>query len=146
VSYDPSCIFCKITRGEIPSAKVLETDQAVAFLDIHPVNPGHVLLMPKAHHAQLAELPEDLAGHVGALLPGICRAVQAATRAEGLNVIVNNGRVADQTIDHAHWHVIPRFRDDAVDWPWPHAEYVDDELGRMQTRIRRELNPARADD
>ena len=51
--HDPHCIFCKIVRGEIPSAMVLETDDAVAFLDIHPVNQGHVLLVPKAHHADL---------------------------------------------------------------------------------------------
>jgi histidine triad (HIT) family protein len=146
VSHDPGCIFCKITRGEIASARVLETDQAVAFLDIRPVNPGHVLLVPRAHHADLSELPEELAAHVGSLLPRLCRAIRAATGADGLNVIINNGRAAGQTVDHGHWHVIPRFRDDAVNWPWPHAEYVGDELGQMQFRIERELNPARPDD
>jgi histidine triad (HIT) family protein len=146
VSHDPVCLFCKIARGEIPSAKVLETDHAVAFLDIRPVNPGHVLLVPREHHAQLAELPEDLAAQVGSLLPRLCRAVQKATGADGLNVIVNNGRAAGQTIDHGHWHVIPRFHNDVVNWPWPHAEYVGDELRQMQFRIERELDPAGTDD
>ena len=100
---------------------------------------AHVLLVPRAHHAHLAELPDELAAHVGSLLPRLCRAVQAATGADGLNVIVNNGRVAGQTIDHGHWHIIPRFHDDAVDWPWPQGEYVGDELGQMQFRIEREL-------
>ena len=138
-SPDPSCLFCKIVRGEIPSARVLETDQAIAFLDIRPVNPGHVLLLPRAHHAQLADLPDDLAAHAGSLLPRLCRAVLAATGAEALNVIVNNGRVAGQTIDHVHWHLIPRRHDDAVNWPWPHAEYLGDALNQMRFRIEREL-------
>jgi histidine triad (HIT) family protein len=137
----PDCVFCKIAHGEFPSAKVLETDRAVAFLDIHPVNLGHALLVAKEHHPTLADLPEDLAAHAASLLPRLCRAVQAATGADGLNVIVNNGRAAGQTVDHVHWHIIPRFDDDAVNWPWPHSEYVGDELGQMQLRIRRELNP-----
>ena len=57
-AHDPHCIFCKIVHGQIPSTRVLETDQAIAFLDIHPVNPGHTLIVPRAHHAHLGELPK----------------------------------------------------------------------------------------
>ncbi len=140
-THDPACLFCKIVQGDIPASTVLETDDAVAFLDIQPVNLGHVLLVPKAHHANLTELPEALAAHTGSLLPRLCRAVQAATGADGFNVIVNNGAAAGQTIAHGHWHIIPRFHDDPVDWPWPHSEYLGDALGQMQFRIERELNP-----
>jgi histidine triad (HIT) family protein len=141
--HEPTCIFCKIVRGEIPSARVLETDHAIAFLDINPVNRGHVLVVPRAHHRNLTELPEELAAHVGSLLPRLCRAVRAATGADGLNVIVNNGLAAGQTVDHGHWHIIPRFHDDPVDWPWPHSEYVGDELAQMRFRIERELDLTR---
>ena len=144
-SHQASCIFCKIIRGEIPSAKVLETAHAVAFLDIQPVNHGHVLLVPKQHHADLTDLPEDLAAHTASLLPRLARAIRAATGADGFNVIVNNGRAAGQVVDHGHWHIIPRFHNDPVNWPWPHSEYVGDELGQMRFRIERELNP-QADD
>jgi histidine triad (HIT) family protein len=139
--HDPHCIFCKIAAGAIPSAKVLETAEAMAFLDINPVNHGHTLLVPKAHHAYLSQLPEAVAGAVGSLLPRLCRAIKAATGADGLNIIVNNGQVAGQTVDHCHWHIIPRFAGDAVNWPWPHSPYIDDELGRVKSRIERELNP-----
>jgi histidine triad (HIT) family protein len=142
-AHEPSCPFCKIVRGEIPSAKILETDDALAILDINPVNLGHVLLIPKTHHANLIELPESLAAHVGSLLPRLCKAVQAATGADGFNVIVNNGRAAGQTVDHGHWHIIPRFDDDPVNWPWPHSQYAGDELNQMRFRIERELNPPR---
>jgi histidine triad (HIT) family protein len=142
----PGCLFCKIVQGVIPSATVLETDDAVAFLDIHPVNKGHVLVVPRAHHADLTELPEALAAHVGSLLPRLCRAIKSATGADGFNVITNNGLAAGQTIGHGHWHIIPRFHNDPVNWPWPHSDYVGDELGQMRFRIERELRPADADD
>ena len=105
------------------------------------MNLGHVLLVPKAHHAHLADLPEPLAAHAASLLPRLCRAIQAATGADGLNVIINNGRAAGQTVDHGHWHLIPRFHGDPVDWPWPHSEYVGDELGQMQLPDRARAEP-----
>jgi histidine triad (HIT) family protein len=138
--HDPHCIFCKIIQGQIPSAKVVETSQAVAFLDIHPVNRGHTLLLPRAHHLGLADLPEEIAAHLGSLLPRLCRAVSSATGAIGLNIVMNNGRVAGQTIDHVHWHIIPRFKDDPVNWAWPQGEYAGDELSQMRFRIERELD------
>jgi histidine triad (HIT) family protein len=134
-----TCLFCKIVHGSIPSVKVLETDHALAFLDINPVNKGHVLLVPKAHHADLASLPEDLAAETARLVPKLARAIQAATGADGLNLIVNNGEAAGQTVFHGHWHLIPRFVDDPVNWPWPHEEYSGDELNQMRFRIEREL-------
>src|ERR1700688_262183 len=94
--YDPDCIFCKIVDHQAPASVILETDEVMAFLDAHPVNKGHVLLVPKAHYADLAGLPEGLAGHAGSLLPMLCRAVRKATGADGFNVVVNSGRAAGQ--------------------------------------------------
>jgi histidine triad (HIT) family protein len=138
--HDPRCIFCKIAHGQIPSAVIVQTDDAVAFLDINPVNPGHTLLIPKAHFVHLSEVPDAIAAHAGSLLPRLCRAVAAATGSHGLNVIVNNGQAAGQTVDHCHWHIIPRFQADEVNWPWPHSQYSGDELSQMRFRIERELN------
>ena len=134
-AHDPACIFCKIVRGEIPSARVLETDSAVAFLDIGPVNLGHVLIVPKAHHATVADLSDDDAGHVGSLIPRLCRAVMRASGAPALNVVINNGAAAGQTVAHGHWHLIPRFADDAVRWPWPHQAYGEGELAAMREKV-----------
>lgn len=140
--HDPSCLFCKIAAGSIPSARVLETDHAVAFLDIHPVNLGHILLVPRSHFTRLADLPDALSAHAGSLLPRLCRAVLSATGAEALNVIVNHGEVAGQTIDHVHWHVIPRRSGDAVHWPWPHVAYDGDGLDEMRARLQQALRVA----
>jgi len=134
--HDPACLFCKIVDGQIPASKVLETDFAVAFLDIDPVNLGHVLLVPKAHHATLCDLPDDLAARTASLAPRLARAIRAATGADGLNLIINNGAVAGQTVHHGHWHLIPRFEGDAVRWPWPHVAYEADGLAAMRDRIK----------
>lgn len=139
MSHDPACVFCKIVRGEIPSSRVLETERALAFLDINPVNPGHTLLIPREHHANLAELPDELAGAVATLLPRLSRAVLAATGANGLNVIANLGEVAGQTVPHVHWHLIPRHHNDLVRWPWPHQPYQGDSLDRMRDAISQAL-------
>jgi histidine triad (HIT) family protein len=141
-AHAPNCVFCKIVHGQIPSARILETEEVVVFLDIHPVTPGHTLIVPKAHHARLDDLPAEIAAQAGSLLPQLCRAIRAATGAEALNVIINNGQAAGQTIDHCHWHIIPRFHDDPVNWPWPQGEYIGDELGQMRFRIEGELNLA----
>jgi histidine triad (HIT) family protein len=140
LSRDPDCLFCKIVHGEIPSARVLETDQALAFLDINPLNQGHVLIVPRDHHANLLDLPDTLAAQTASLLPRLARAVKQATGADGLNVVVNIGEVAGQTIHHIHWHVIPRFPGDPVHWPWPQGRYVGDELSQMQASIQQALS------
>lgn len=136
---EPNCIFCKIVAGMIACEKVLETERALVFLDISPVNLGHVLIVPRSHHAHLGELDEADAAHVGSLLPKICRAVLSATGASAINVVINNGRDAGQTVDHGHWHVIPRFPADAVHWPWPHVAYPPEGPGPLRERIRSAL-------
>jgi histidine triad (HIT) family protein len=135
----PDCIFCKIVRGEIPSARILETDRAVAFLDVGPLNPGHVLVIPKDHYPALPDLPDGLAAETAALLPRLCRAVKAATGAEGLNVLINTGGVAGQSVDHVHWHIIPRHFGDALRWPWPAGRYEGQDMEAMRSRIASQL-------
>ena len=100
-----SCLFCKIASGEIPSAKVAETDTAIAFRDIDPKAPTHVLIVPRIHVASLSETSD--AGLLGVLL-SLARDV---ARSEGLSdsgyrVVINNGSDGGQTVDHLHLHVL----------------------------------------
>ncbi len=118
------CIFCKIVRGEIPCAKVYETDRVLAFLDIAPVAPGHALVIPKAHHVNLFDLPEVLGGALFAALPPVAAAIEAATGATGVNVQMNNGPDAGQVVFHAHLHLIPRRAGDGLRL-WPGSPYAD---------------------
>jgi histidine triad (HIT) family protein len=132
---DPSCIFCKIVAGQIPSAKVLETDAVLAFLDIAPIAPGHTLAVPKEHFATLADTSAGAAAALAAELPGLVRAVLAATGAPAINVVQNNGREAGQVVGHVHFHLIPRSAGDGIRIPWPQGRYEGDAMEKMRSRI-----------
>ena len=105
------CIFCKIIVGEIPSSKVYEDDQVVAFLDISQVTPGHTLVVPKQHFRNLLEMDADSASQLFARVPDIARKVMKATGAKGMNILNNNEEIAGQTVFHTHVHLAPRYEE-----------------------------------
>ncbi|MET3558234.1 histidine triad (HIT) family protein [Streptococcus rupicaprae] len=102
------CIFCKIVSGQIPSSKVYEDDQVLAFLDITQVTPGHTLVIPKTHVADIFDMDSDTAGLVFARIPKIASQLKEKLGAKGLNIINNNGEAAGQTVFHSHIHLLPR--------------------------------------
>lgn len=106
-------IFDKIIAGEIPSYKVYEDEDVLAFLDISQVTPGHTLLVPKADVADIFDYTDDIAKKVLLKLPVIATAVKASNPdITGINIQSNNGVSAGQTVRHSHWHIIPRFDND----------------------------------
>ena len=105
------CIFCKIIAGEIPSSKVYEDNQVVAFLDISQVTPGHTLVVPKQHFRNLLEMDADSSSQLFAHVPDIARKVMKATGAAGMNIINNNEEIAGQTVFHTHVHLAPRYEE-----------------------------------
>ena len=122
------CIFCKIVRGEIPSAKVLENEKVLAFLDINPVSKGHTLVIPRAHYPTYAEMPVDVLAALGEALQKIGTAVKSQLNFAGFNILLNNGRAAGQLIDHSHFHLVPRNVEDGVmEWP-PVRPYAEGEM------------------
>jgi len=106
------CIFCRIVDGELPARVVYEDDDVLAFLDANPLAPGHTLVVPKAHHETLGDLPADEGEAVFAALHRLTPVVEDAVDADGSNVAFNNGEAAGQEVPHVHGHVIPRFEDD----------------------------------
>lgn len=136
---DPNCVFCKIVAGEIPSTKILETDEALAFLDINPLAPGHVLLIPKVHVAQIHDMKPSVAAAVMRHLPALGKAVKIATGCAGYNILQNNGRQAHQDVFHVHFHIIPRDEGDEFGFTWPAGKYEEGGLDAMQENIRAEL-------
>ena len=105
------CIFCKIIAGEIPSSKVYEDNQVVAFLDISQVTPGHTLVVPKQHFRNLLEMDADSSSQLFDRVPDIARKVMKATGAAGMNIINNNEEIAGQTVFHTHVHLAPRYEE-----------------------------------
>lgn len=133
------CIFCKIVRGEIPCAKVLETETVLAFLDIAPVVKGHALVIPKAHHQDIWALPPSLFPDLMAATQKVGQALKDALGAQGMNLGMNNGRAAGQLVDHAHWHLIPRYDTDGLTL-WPQKSYDDiEEMSRTAQTISQSI-------
>ena len=133
------CIFCKIVAGEIPSARIYEDDDVIAFMDIGPIAPGHALVVPRAHHAALLDTPPDLLGKVLAATQKVAAAVVEATGAEGFNLFQFNGSCAGQEVFHLHFHIIPRKPGDGVRFGWGRTQYGEGEMAAMAERIRQSM-------
>lgn len=108
------CIFCKIIKGEIPSFTVYEDDTFKVILDRFPAAPGHALIIPKEHAADLFELPEETAAKLYPLAKKIAARIKTAVGAEGINIVQNNGEAAGQSVHHFHLHIVPRKAGDEV--------------------------------
>jgi histidine triad (HIT) family protein len=134
-------IFSKIMRGEIPCHKVYEDDEVFAFLDIGPLSRGHVLVIPKEPAAALHELSASSAEAIGRVLPGICRAVIAATGAPAYNLLQNNGPLAHQAVMHVHFHIIPKYTaDDGLGIEWNPQSLDKADAAQLAKAIAHELS------
>jgi histidine triad (HIT) family protein len=108
-----ACIFCKIINKESPASVVYEDEAFLAFMDIRPVNPGHLLVIPKKHVASLAEMNADECGRLFAAAHKLAAAVrESGVRCEGVNLHLADGAAAGQEVFHVHAHVFPRFAAD----------------------------------
>ncbi|NQU98924.1 HIT family protein [Candidatus Woesearchaeota archaeon] len=128
------CIFCKIVKGDIPSTKVYEDDEFYAFLDLHPINKGHALVVPKHHCRNLLDFPKSEETDLMEVLKKVANAVVKGTNADGFNIGMNNEKAAGQIIMHAHFHIIPRFSDDGLS-SWPDKEYEEGEMDKVKDEI-----------
>ncbi len=109
----PDCIFCRILAGQAEATLVWRDELCTAFMDIQPVNPGHVLIVPNVHAAALADLDEDTAAHLMRVGQRMTAALRASgLRCEGVDLFLADGEAAMQEILHVHLHVFPRYRGD----------------------------------
>jgi histidine triad (HIT) family protein len=125
VPSDPTCKFCQIAGYAQASSIVFEDSISLAFLDIRPLFPGHVLLIPKEHYATLADLPADLIGPFFRNVQLLASGVERGMEAEGTFVAINN-RVS-QSVAHLHVHIVPRRKKDGLrGFFWPRQTYQDE--------------------
>lgn len=138
-----SCIFCEIIGGQAPASFVYEDEAVVAFMDIQPVNPGHLLVVPRGHAPHLADLDSQVGGHLFRVGQRLAAALRRSTlRCEGVNLYLADGEAAGQEVWHVHLHVLPRFDGDGFglrfgpDYGrWPGRDSLD----ATAAAIRREL-------
>jgi histidine triad (HIT) family protein len=135
-----ACLFCAIVAGETPAHRVYEDEDFVAFLDIRPLFAGHTLLVPRAHHEAVWDLPEPLAAALTARIQRVSVAVRDAMEGDGVFNAMNN--IVSQSVPHLHVHVVPRRRKDGLKgFFWPRTKYASDEAAaevaeKIRTRLR----------
>jgi histidine triad (HIT) family protein len=134
----PDCLFCGIVAGSVPSERVDEDERTVAFMDINPATPGHALVVPRAHSADLLEIgEEDLTATILAS-QRLARRMKEALGADGIDLINACGAAAWQTVFHFHIHVVPRYENDPLKLPWVPAPGDSDEIAEIAKKLRGE--------
>jgi histidine triad (HIT) family protein len=130
------CLFCGIVAGSVPSQKVDEDDRTIAFMDISPATPGHALVIPKKHSADLMEVSdEDLtATMLGA--QRLAKRMDEVLKPDGFNILNSCRPAAWQTVFHFHVHVVPRYDDDPLELPWVPREGDADEIAAIAEKLR----------
>lgn len=134
----PDCIFCKIIKGDIPSRTLYEDELFKVIMDIEPATKGHALILPKAHYDDLYQLGEDEAKALIPLAQKLARNMAEKLGCEGLNLVQNNGEVANQTVKHFHLHLIPRYTDDKNKerLSWNHEDYTAEQLDDIFSQLQ----------
>jgi histidine triad (HIT) family protein len=118
----PHCIFCELIHGGGEVSICYEDSLAIAFMDIQPVNLGHVLVVPREHFESLDDVPPELALHLFEVALTLGPIVQRVSESEDLNIVVNSGEAAGQNVFHHHVHLIPRRTGDGFDIPLPFGD------------------------
>lgn len=111
------CIFCKIVKGEAESSIIYEDQDIVAFLDIHPINPGHTLVIPKTHATNIYDISSENLQNIAKVTKELAIKIKKVLNADGISVFQMNEAGGDQAIMHYHMHIIPRYKGD-----WFHGE------------------------
>ncbi len=111
---EKNCLFCKIISGQIPSRKIYETENTVAFLDIMPVSKGHTIIIPKNHYCNLLDIPKEEIQPFFTDLKKIAQMLKNKLNLDGFNIVQNNFPAAGQVINHFHFHIWPRMENDSL--------------------------------
>ncbi len=134
------CVFCRIIAGEETVSIVHEDDRAVAFMDIQPASPGHVLVVSRDHHADIFDVPDDIAAHCLAVARELAPGIREATGAAAINLFSANGKAGGQDVLHFHIHVIPVREGETFDLQLPKPDSPvpsRSQLDVMATRVGR---------
>lgn len=134
------CLFCKIINGEIPCTKVYENDKVLSFMDISPMNEGHMLVIPKNHGATILELSETDFLAVMSATKKIAEAANTALSPDGINILQLNGEAANQVVPHLHVHIVPRWDNDGLTVSkWVPVQGNMEQIGQIADKIKKAI-------
>lgn len=136
----PECVFCAIVRGKVPSVKVFEDENMIAFMDYKPITKGHILIAPKKHVELLTELDDGLAAEMIVVAKRLGKALKKSRlNCHAVNYIMSDGAEAGQRIFHAHMHVIPRYRGDGFGLRMPERDEDETDVKKLERYAARIL-------
>jgi histidine triad (HIT) family protein len=145
------CAFCDLVHGAAEVSLCYEDAVAMAFMDIQPVNPGHVLVVPREHYETVQDVPRDVGLHLYSVSTQLIPVIQQVTGSGDMNIVVNSGAAAGQDVFHFHVHLIPRRAGDGFDvpLPFPGSEMPDRTMldaiaARIISALRDPMRPATA--
>jgi histidine triad (HIT) family protein len=130
------CLFCGIVDGSVPSETIDSDEHTIAFMDIAPATPGHALVVPRKHSADLLEIDADDLNATALAAQRLARRMKDVLDADGINLINACGSAAWQTVFHFHIHVVPRYEDDPLKLPWIPEEGDKNEIAELAKRLR----------
>jgi histidine triad (HIT) family protein len=135
---DPDCLFCGIIAGSIPSQTIDSDERTIAFMDINPATPGHALVVPRVHSADLLEISSEDLTATALAAQRLAQRMKDVLDADGINLINACGAAAWQTVFHFHIHVVPRYEDDPLKLPWVPAPGDSNEIAAVAAKLRGE--------
>jgi histidine triad (HIT) family protein len=138
INENVDCIFCRLIHRELPISVVYEDEKVICFMDIQPINTGHLLIIPKTHATYLKDLKPDIGGHMFKIAMNMSESLRASgIRCEGVNLFLADGEVAGQEVFHVHLHVIPRFEGDGFGFRFDESYYILPEREELDETARK---------
>lgn len=141
--HNTDCVFCRIAAGTAGAEVLLRTPRTMAILDINPIHQGHALVIPRAHYQDFLSIPAEELGELTRAAQAVAGTLVRVLGLEGFNVFSNNGRIAGQSVFHAHIHVTPRYAGDGIRFVPILTAYGPGEKERMAVRLRADLDAHR---
>tara|TARA_B100002003_G_scaffold248056_1_gene280992 strand:- start:90 stop:587 length:498 start_codon:yes stop_codon:yes gene_type:complete len=140
---DSNCLFCKIIKGELESSKIYEDKKILAFLDIQPVNFGHILIIPKKHAEFISEVEDSILAHMFKISKKLNNALRKTDiKCNGVNYFLADGEEAMQEVPHVHLHLFPRYKRDGFGLKFPKRYFKlpsRNKLNEVAEKIRKQL-------
>ena len=140
---EDDCVFCGIISNKKPASVIYSDDKVIAFMVIRPINPGHLVVIPKTHAPSLSELEEEIGAYMFKIAQRIAKAIKKSSiNCEGINLFLSDGKAAAQEIFHVHLHVVPRFFGDGFGIKYGPDNFLEpprEELDEIAATIRNAL-------
>ena len=135
---EENCIVCQIVDGKVPSEKVYEDEDILAFLDVNGANPGHCFIVPKKHYPILEQVPDPEVAKIFSIANKISIAIFDTLNVQGTNIFVSNGIAAGQKVAHVMINIIPRTENDGINLQWQPKQLSEEEMSTVELKLKEE--------